>query len=797
MKTYRGKSDKIDKVFLSTLTKYLFYTFFIITILAVIVPFNPSMPQSGLDASWVLSMNQAVAQNLKIGKEIIFTFGPYASIYTQSYHPVTDDLMIFGSIFLGICYAVSLLYLVKDRKPYILFGFLFFLTGLMYFGDPLFFSYPLILAANASKFISEPDQHEKTNPTPWMVLVIAIIFAPLGLLPLVKGSFLLICCAMAVVISAYFLYNHYLKLALVALISPLFSIVIFWVVAGQSLSILPSYLVNMLPIISGYTDAMSLTQGNNIQIIEIIAYLFATLTIIWTLVKSGEINVQTKVFLSLCFALFLFISFKSGFVRHDGHAIIAGTSLIFAVLIIGFLFTDKRLTIVLLISIFTWAVIDVHYANISSRQVFENIRNTYVNSWDGIRSRMTDNNNLQNRFESNLDEIGKKYPMPTLQGTTDIYSYDQTYLLASDNKWNPRPIFQSYSVYTHKLIQINEQHLRVNSPDNVLFQVQPIDGRLPSLEDGLSWPALFDNYTVNKIDDNDLVYFLKNQLIKSSSTYDMIHKGIYKIGEEVIIPQTSAPIFAELDLKPTLLGKLLGIVFKPPQLKMTLKLTDGTNKDYRVISGMMQSGFFISPLVESNKDFVFLATGNQHYLKNKIVESILITPSYGGSIFWSSTYTLELKAYRSESVSTLPENFFDDMIDSIPKGYVEAGPSNCDGSIDVVNGVLIPQKIKVSGIFSIEGWLASSAKSGIAPDDIFVTLKNQKGIIKYIETRRTPRNDVKIYFQQPTMPDIGFSTTFDVTALNGEYILGLARGYKGKLVQCQQFSIPVIIENTE
>lgn len=796
MKIYKGKINKVCKIFLLPLPKYLIYAFSIITILFVFVPLNPRMPQSGLDPSWVISMNEAVAQNLKIGKEIIFTFGPYASIYTQSYHPATDNLMIFGSIFLGICYAVSLLYLANERKLYILFGFLFFLSGLMCSRDSLFFSYPLILAAITIKFITEHDQYKNEKPTPWIVLFIAIIFAPLGLLPLIKGSFLLICCVITVAISAYFFHNHYLKLALIVLISPLFSIVIFWVVAGQSLSILPSYLVNMLPIISGYTDAMSSTQDNNIQIIEIIAYLFAALTIIWILVKSGERNVQTKVFLSLCFALFLFISFKGGFVRHDGHAIIAGTSLIFAILIISFLFTDKRLIIALLISIFTWAVIDAHYTDTSSRQVFKNIRNTYVNSWVGLRSRMKDNNNLKNNFESTLDELGGKYPISTLQGTSDIYSYNQTYILASDKKWNPRPIFQSYSAYTPKLAQINEQHLRGNSPDNVLFQVQPIDGRLPSLEDGLSWPALFDNYTVNKIE-NELVYLYKNQITESNSTYNVIHKGTYQIGDEVLIPITNAPIFAKLDLKTTILGKFLEIIFKPPQLNLKLKLADGSIKDYRVISSMMQSGFFISPLVENNRDFVLLATGNQHYLKNKMVESIKITSSYGGSVFWGPTYTLELKTYVQESVSSLPENFFDEMLDSIPIGYVEGDPSNCDGFIDVVNGVINPQAIKMSGISSIEGWLAFSVKYGIAPDDIFVTLKNQDEIIKFINTRRTPRDDVRAYFQQPTMPDVGFSTTFDVTALDGEYLLGLAIGYQGNLTQCKQFNIPIVIENTE
>ena len=782
----------VSRFFLSTLSKCLIAAFAIITTLSIFIPLNPRMPFSGLDLSWRFSMNQAVAQNLKFGREIIFNFGPYASIYTGDYNPATNHLMIFGSLFLGLCYSVALLVLSKDKKAYLLA--LLFLGAVFYqpssmVRDPLFFSYPLILGACASKFIPEASQHKKSLRNPWQTLAIILIFAPLGLLPLIKGSFLLICGATTVVISAYFLYHRCRMLALIALISPMASLLILWILSGQSLPYLPAYFVGMSQIISGYTEAME-SQGKNQ---EIVAYLLAAIAIIWTLVKSSETTRSTKIFLSICFALFLFISFKAGFVRHDGHACIAGTALIVAALIIGLTYTtDKRLMIALLISIIAWAYIDKNYINTSTNQVFENIRQTCVGDLDGLRSRVKKSNDLKNRFEHGLYEIRKEYAVPALQGTTDIYSYDQSYLLASNNKWNPRPIFQSYQVY-NKLAQINEHHLRGNNaPDNVLFRVQPIDSHLPSLEDGLSWPALFDNYTVTKLD-KETAYLRRKQTIKSISTFNAIYEGTHRTGEKVILPITRTPLYAEIDLKPTLLGKFSGIVFKYPELKITLMLKDGTSKTYRVLSNMMKPGFFISPLAQNTKDFVLLATGNQRYLNNHMVESIELSPAYGGSTLWSATYTLKLKAYQGNMAVSSPAILFDSMIDSMPEGYTEAKPSQCDGWIDSVNSASPSEKVKTDSLLSVEGWLAVSAKDGVVPDDIFITLKNRKGIIKYVKTRRTPRNDVKVYFKQPAMPDVGFTTTADVTALKGEYVLGLDRGYKGKLVQCAQFNVPIKI----
>jgi len=58
------------------------------------------MPAFDLDAAWAYAMNEAVAQGKRIGIDVIFTFGPYASVYTHMYHPKTEILMQLGSLYL-------------------------------------------------------------------------------------------------------------------------------------------------------------------------------------------------------------------------------------------------------------------------------------------------------------------------------------------------------------------------------------------------------------------------------------------------------------------------------------------------------------------------------------------------------------------------------------------------------------------------------------------------------------------------------------------------------------------------
>ena len=159
----------------------------------------------------------------------------------------------------------------------------------------------------------------------------------------------------------------------------------------------------------------------------------------------------------------------------------------------------------------------------------------------------------------------------------------------------------------------------------------------------------------------------------------------------------------------------------------------------------------------------------------------------------SSDFPLSLLRYlvAAFTLITIMTDFLDtEVVDSLPLKYEDVKIANCDGSIDLVNGVSpTTQNLITSNLLSVEGWLAVSAKDGLAPDDIFVTLYNPNGTTDYIETHRIPRQDVKAYYSQPEMPDVGFNTIIDLGTLNGEYMLGLARGHDGALEQCIEFNI--------
>jgi len=144
-----------------------------------------------------------------------------------------------------------------------------------------------------------------------------------------------------------------------------------------------------------------------------------------------------------------------------------------------------------------------------------------------------------------------------------------------------------------------------------------------------------------------------------------------------------------------------------------------------------------------------------------------------------------------------PMEFYEKLIHPIPLGQLEPKFSGCDGVIERVNEISpIRNHIEVTDILSVSGWVAVSAIMGIAPDLIFVTLKDAAGKINYFATISQLREDVINAYKKSEMGNVGFKSTIDVSGLNGNYVLGLAMEYQGQLTICEQLNIHVNINSS-
>ncbi|MBC7489465.1 MAG: hypothetical protein H7240_05215, partial [Glaciimonas sp.] len=495
----------------------------------------------------------------------------------------------------------------------------------------------------------------------------------------------------------------------------------------------------------------------------------------------------------LSFAAYLFIAFKGGFLRHDGHAQIAGIAIVISTFLLAFSFRSTHTPLLITLSICTWGYIDNNYTKTSTDQLVSRISSTYISAWRGAKNRLIDNDGLKIKFNEELKSLNAQKNFPVLNGTTDIYSYDQALLIASGNTWNPRPIFQSYSVYTPELAEINKKHLLSDkAPNNIFFKIEPIDNRLPALEDGASWPTLLTEYSLTT-QSNGYLYLRhkENHLQPNEETF--VRSGTYSFGDFVPVPSGDSPIFAELTVTSSLIGRLIGILYKPAQLQIELQLKNGKTTTYRLISGMAKSGFIVNPLIESTDEFGLLY-GGLNYLNNKSVKSFTIS-QINSTHQWNNTYEVTFKKIKSNQQGDISKIFeFNKFTENSLKDNISL-VKRCDGTIDTLNGTSPLIKSTVNKLIRARGWLAKSAENGAVGDSIFLVLRDSTGKFKLISTKKVMRPDVGAHFKNSALDSSGFESIAIMEAASGDYTLGLAYTEGDKVMVCTQFNFPIHVDN--
>lgn len=773
-----GKFNIINKTFL--------FTAFLLVAIAVFVPFLPGMPAEGLDPSFTFGMNEAVSQGLSFGKEIIYTYGPYISIHTRAYHPATDNLMIWGSIFFSIFFAIASYLNFKNSGWLLGISFLTFLSSVAYTRDALFYFYPMLVGVQIYHWTRSLDSKNKLDI--FEIVLNVSLFAPFGLLVLIKITNIFLCLIITALSIALLTIKGRWKISIFILAIQLTFLIFFWIYSGQSLFGIGDYFSSAILITSGYSDAMALSGNPK----EYLLYLLAVALLLIVLIREIQGTVYNKLFIVLTFSITLFLCFKAGFVRHDGHAVIAQTMIMLAGLLAITLVVNHRAhsTLMVVACMITWIYIDAAYQKTSTDKIISNFTRTYKHLYVGLMNRIQHPEKLLRNFEKRVNEINKLGKIPKLNGSVDIYSFDQSYLISSGNKWNPRPTFQSFAAFNSKLIVLNKKHLLSESrPENIIFKVQPADGRLPSLGDGASWPVLLSNYEPTSFSNDYL--FLKNRHVSGNSFEEPIKiiDRFYSLGERINLPVSSSPLFVKVSISKSFFGSILNILFKPGKLVIKLTMDSGIIKEYRTIAGMMDTGFVISPLIEDTQELGFLFS-DANYLKDKKVKSFeIIAPhffKYWKRLFKVEFYELNVKSspsFSKEMNLVIPreDNFIDIK-------YTQ----KCDGAIDFANG-LRPKLIIANSLLKINGWLATSTKLGTVPDKVYVVLSDEKKKSYFIDTKQTKRPDVAKHYNMPSLDLTGYEATANVSKLVGQYRLKLAYLKNDEIFVCPQSNITVKI----
>ena len=751
-------------------------------VLSVVFHGYPGFPDFGLDPSWVWSMNEIVANQISIGRDITFTFGPYASVYTKIFHPELHSLTLFALSYFSIIFFLIVYELSKHcsffEKIVIIYSLLFLSTT----NDSCLMLLPL-LVFTVFLFQDSSNKNSIIN-IPKNILILSV----LGFLPLIKGTLLVLCSVIiGIMIFRAIFRKEYTHIALY-LIVPTSTMTFFWWLSGQSLADIFYYFKSMVPIVTGYTEAMS---ANWKLIIPLVAGILS-ITLVFAFFRSCHLSRVDRYIYSLILLLTLFIAFKEGYVRFDQHFYYFLYVLVFLSCLLV-IFSKKGFYVLFFISVIFFGI--TSYRDNHSFQRF--YQSFVVTIGDTLKTPLNlysvlnrDNNSIYKQVVSNIQNIGQ---LPTLEGTSDIYPWDQAFLFASGNKWSPRPCFQSYSAYTPELIERNFEFLvSSNAPDNLFFKVQTIDNRYPSLDDGKSWLGIFSNYEPYSYLNKEFI------LLKKLTSPKVLNKrsltsGTYSIGKEIAVPNNNKPIFVKIDLENTIFGYLSGLIYKPEFVKLIAKLESGNEYEFRFIPKMAKTGFLISPFINSTEQFLELFYSNS-FSNQERVKSIKIKTEFSDkfweqTLFWKDSFNVSFEEIDIPQYKNL-SNILNLEKPTKVSHLEESVSTNCSGAIDYINNKLVtPDIIKstdVKGIFSLSGWLAHSIDNGIIPDHMFIYFfnKNLDNVYK-IQLDSVDRPDVGNYFKNINLNKSGYKNTIDLSELKDEYSWQIIYQYKQKSYRCE------------
>ena len=739
----------------------------VLSLLAV-VWFSPDLPYWPQDAAWPLALNEATARHLAFGRAVIFNLGPWSSVYTGQYHPFTDPLMIGGGVLVALALGLGLATVARGKRIYasLLAPLTVASVGLH---DPVFMALPVLLLA-VSVALAQPSHKEGSAPVVSVAIAaLVLLTAADALLSLVKLTFgtealpMAVLSALALAARRRFAVSA-LLIAVYACAAPL-----FWAIAGQRFGDLWSYVGSVPLILGGYTEG----AAKNGAWTDILAYLLAAgcfVALLWR--DRSRVGVDGQVFLGTGLLATLFLAFKSGFVRHDEHSLIA-----FGALGLLPLVTANALRTSSLVSALAAAAIALAFASHhdpgevwpSPERTFERLAGAARGAW----FRALDPGQLPHLYASDLASHRKAFPLLHVDGPTDIYSAGQTILIANGLDWSPRPALQSFTAFSLGVAKADLDHLEGDggrSPpvQNVFFSVEDEDHRLPTTEDGLSWPALFDEFRVSGYDRRiDMARFRRSRPPGPISDGPVVLDARFALEADVPIPISPTGLFwADLDLRPTLAGRLVSFLFRPPALSIAITYAEGPPERYRLLSALGRAGFLLGPRVADTAEMLLLRLPARRAPFYRPT-SISITGGFGSGWLWRRHFGLVLRAIDLPSQPDIRPLVV--ITPDAPSASTHRMLTDDHCEFDIVDDRYGPRgRVPVRGLVRIAGWLVPAADAYGGPDRVLLRLTEQSGTAFEAPAPPRWRPDVSAAYGAAASPDSGFDEILDLSALHGD-----------------------------
>jgi hypothetical protein len=403
-------------------------------------------------------------------------------------------------------------------------------------------------------------------------------------------------------------------------------------------------------IVSGYAEACSLVGSAGVVV--------AAVAILLVLVLFGVLERRTSLttVLYVMVAPTLLVTFRLAFVRQDSHELqFFGYAL--GVVSAAALSSAGRRRRAILVAVFSgilavgWWAAGRHglstapgiWRTVSGQRGIGNL--TRVVRLDRTRER------IAQRSDENLGRL--RLPESLVRdlrsggGDVGVIPWEILLCPANGLPWNPTPTLQLYATYTERLDGFSAAHYASDrAPAVILDQMVP-DGilRHRMIDAPATWREIFLRYEPRWVLPSWRMVALERRSEPIHESWRTVSEVAASIDTTVVVPSVRGLLFAFVELRSTLWGRVQRVLFRIPPVYMVVRHASGADTAYRLIPGTAAGGVVVNRLPAQLEGYLALWSGAE---VDEVVEMTITGP---GAFLFKSPFRVtwrELTTVRSD-----------------------------------------------------------------------------------------------------------------------------------------------------
>jgi len=612
----------------------------------LIGPWQFSMPKPGGDWSYHAVIAHALVSGWEWGRDVILTYGPLGILYSRLF--VEGTLLATAVFWIVVCLVLAINFLDLVKSVPLSWAAVLFVGFAVPF-KPVFFIIPLLAAIGTFRV-----------PRPvatWKILLLVLLAGPAAMIKLPFGILSL---AIFLVLDTDRVLRKTVPLYVPAFLASMFAAYLY---AGQDPLYFLEFLSRSAGAVSGYSEAMQF-WGSFLELGCFLITCFVFGILFWycefrRLAKPRS-AVRTVLF-AACLGLFLFMIFKQSFVRQDVHTITGWDALSAGVAayiasVWHRLDTTKPAFASVVVIIFASAYSLVGQSYWGQLSLWQKFFGTPLQQLASAAILVADPqtwlaHNRINR-EGSLAALKNGTPLSALDGSVDSIPSIQSAILAHGLDYRPRPNVQEYTSYTKSLINADRQSVLGNrAPRYIIHGTGSIDARYPSLANGPMWPELLRLYEPLRMEGRYLL--LRRRTTELASLLSAPVQAVARFGQGIAVPVSGA-IYATIQSRQTLFGKIAQFLFKPGEMFLTVTLADHTNWRFRLVPEIARQGFVLSPLVKDNRVLAALSAGRPELFDRFNVVGFRVDLDAMATLAYEPNFEVQLRRLETDQLRALP-----------------------------------------------------------------------------------------------------------------------------------------------